>query len=180
MQRKVADSNFLRSPKLRDYLKASRTNFVVVTPFVELECSRAMPRSLFSSRRKFSQATRNRLDGLSGTSNWRSPGLVQGDVIGLVALDFILRIIRRSTVNIAFIFDGSLMHFDDFSAHTSSFRIPAHVIANLERLGHCSVLVRSWSAPYSKATYDAKSTSVYNIDHSFCVSCLLAAATHSA
>jgi len=42
------------------------------------------------------------------------PGLVQGDVIGLVALDFILRIIRRSTVNVAFIIDGSFMHFDDF------------------------------------------------------------------
>jgi hypothetical protein len=42
------------------------------------------------------------------------PGLVQGDVVGLVALDFILRLIRRSTVNLAFIVDGSFMHFDDF------------------------------------------------------------------
>src|SRR5258708_8279272 len=101
-------------------------------------------------------------------------------MIGLVALDFILRIIRRSTVNVAFIIDGSLMHFDDFSAHTSSFRIPAHVIANLERLGHCSVLVRSWSAPYSKSTCHPKSPSLYHTAHSFCVSCLLAAATQSA
>jgi hypothetical protein len=54
-----------------------------------------------------------------------TPGLVQGDAIGLVALDFILRISRRSTVNVAFIIDGSFMHFDDFSAHTSSFRITA-------------------------------------------------------
>src|SRR5260370_14350557 len=91
-------------------------------------------------------------------------------MIGLVALDFILRIIRRSTVNVAFIMDSSFMHFDDFSAHTSSFRIPAHVIANLERLGHCSVLVRSWSAPYSRATCDAKSTSVFNIDPTHFVS----------
>src|SRR5216684_4129668 len=71
------------------------------------------------------------------------PGFVQGDVVGLVALDFILRLIRRSAVNVAFIIDGSFMHFDDFSAHTPGFRIPAHVIANLERHGHGSVLVRS-------------------------------------
>src|SRR5258708_33688894 len=101
-------------------------------------------------------------------------------MIGLVALDFILRIIRRSTVNVAFIIDGSFMHFNDLSAHTSSFRIPAYVIANLERLGHCSVLVHSWSAAYSKAACDAKSTSGYNIDRSFCVSSLPAAATQSA
>ena len=50
------------------------------------------------------------------------PGLVQGDAVALVALDFILRIIRRSTVNVAFIIDGSFMHFDNFSAHTPSFK----------------------------------------------------------
>ena len=61
---------------------------------------------------------------------------MQGDVIGLVALDFILRIIRRSTVNVAFIIDGSFMHFDDFSAHTSGFRIPAHVIADFKFSWH--------------------------------------------
>jgi hypothetical protein len=35
------------------------------------------------------------------------------------------------------------MHFDDFSAHPPGFRIPAHVIANLERLDHGSVLAAS-------------------------------------
>jgi hypothetical protein len=38
------------------------------------------------------------------------------------------------------------MHFDDFSAYTAGFRIPAHVIANLERLGHGS----SSSAAYRR------------------------------
>jgi hypothetical protein len=80
---------------------------------------------------------------------------VQGNVIGLVALDFKLRILRRSTVDVALIIDGSLVHFNDFSAHTSGFRIPAHVIANLERFGHGPVLV-----PYGKATRDAKRASV--------------------
>src|SRR4249920_3155500 len=63
-------------------------------------------------------------------------GLVEGDVIGLVALDFILRLVWGGTVNVTFVIDGSSMHFDDFSAHPPGFRIPAHVIANLERLDH--------------------------------------------
>jgi hypothetical protein len=81
---------------------------------------------------------------------------MQGDVVSLVALDFILRLIGRSMVNVAFIIDGTLMHFDDFPAHTPGFRIPAHMIANLERLGHDSVLIRF----YDKATRVAKSASV--------------------
>src|SRR5256885_13470349 len=83
------------------------------------------------------------------------PGLVQGDVIGLVALDFILWILRCSTVDVAFIIDGSLVHFNDFSTHTSGFRIPAHMIANLERFGHSPVLV-----PYGKATRNARRASI--------------------
>jgi hypothetical protein len=35
------------------------------------------------------------------------------------------------------------MDFDDFSAHPSGFRIPAHVIADFECLDHGAVLVRS-------------------------------------
>jgi hypothetical protein len=64
--------------------------------------------------------------------------LVQGDVIGLVALDFILRLVRCSMVDVAFVIDVPSMDFDDFSAHPPGFRIPAHVIANLERLDHSS------------------------------------------
>src|ERR1700730_9742786 len=37
MLRKVADSNFLRSPELRNYLSASRTNIVVITDYAEME-----------------------------------------------------------------------------------------------------------------------------------------------
>lgn len=70
-------------------------------------------------------------------------GLVQGDVIGLVALDFILRLVGCSMVDVAFVIDVPFMDFDDFSAHAPGFRIPAHVIANLERLDQRSVLVRS-------------------------------------
>ena len=44
-------------------------------------------------------------------------GLVQGDMIGLVALDFILRLVRWSMVDVAFVIDVPSMDFDDFSAH---------------------------------------------------------------
>ena len=69
-------------------------------------------------------------------------GLVQGDVIGLVALDFVLRLVRGGTVNVALVIDILSMDFDDFSAHPPGFRIPAHVIADFECLDHCAVLVR--------------------------------------
>jgi hypothetical protein len=67
-------------------------------------------------------------------------GLMQGNVIGLVAIYFILWHIRGGTVNVAFVIYGLPMHFDDCSAYASRFRIPAHVIANFERLDHCAFL----------------------------------------
>lgn len=48
-------------------------------------------------------------------------GLVQGNVIGLVALDFVLRLIRAGTVNVTFVVDVASMHFHDFSAHPAGF-----------------------------------------------------------
>jgi hypothetical protein len=38
-------------------------------------------------------------------------------MIGLIALDFILRVVRCSTVNVAFVIHVLYMDFDDFSAH---------------------------------------------------------------
>jgi hypothetical protein len=56
---------------------------------------------------------------------------MQGDVIGPIALDFILRFIRACMVNVTFVGDVASMHFHDFSMHPIGLRIPAHVIANL-------------------------------------------------
>jgi hypothetical protein len=64
-------------------------------------------------------------------------------MIGFVAFDFILRVVKCNMVNVAFVINLPSMDFDDFSAHPPSFRIPAHVIANLECLAQGSVLVRS-------------------------------------
>jgi hypothetical protein len=61
-------------------------------------------------------------------------------VIGLVALYFILRIVSRGMVDVAFVIDVLPMNFDDFSSDPPSFRIPAHPITNFEHLDHCSFL----------------------------------------
>ena len=52
-------------------------------------------------------------------------GLVQGDVIGLVALDFVLRLVRGNTVKLAFVINIPCVDLDDFSAHspTSEFQL---------------------------------------------------------
>lgn len=62
--------------------------------------------------------------------------LVQGNVIGLIALDFVLWFVRAGVVNVTFVVDVALVHLHDFSTHAPRFRIPAHVVADLESLGH--------------------------------------------
>src|ERR1700688_4322434 len=46
-------------------------------------------------------------------------------------------------VYVAFVIDVLSMHFDDCSTYPPGFRIPAHVIAYLERLDHDSVLIHT-------------------------------------
>src|SRR5450759_4583118 len=72
---------------------------------------------------------------------------VQGDVIGLVALDFILRLVRGGMVYVTFVVDVTSVHFDDFPAHPSGFRIPTHVIAYLERLDHLRLFSQLSATP---------------------------------
>jgi hypothetical protein len=46
---------------------------------------------------------------------------VQGNVIGLIALDFILRLVWAGVVNVTFVVDVASMYFHDFSTRASSF-----------------------------------------------------------
>ena len=48
-------------------------------------------------------------------------GFVQGNVIRLVAFDFVQRLIRAGVVNVAFVVNVASMHFHDFSAHAPGF-----------------------------------------------------------
>ena len=69
--------------------------------------------------------------------------LMQSDVIGLVALDLILRIVRARVMDIAFIVHVLCVHPHDTAAHPAGFGIPAHVIADLECLCHGESNIRS-------------------------------------
>src|SRR6188472_1660185 len=79
------------------------------------------------------------------TSQYR--GLVEGDVVGLVALDFVLRLGLARMVSVAFVVDVSSVDFDDFTAHPAGFRIPTDAVANCKRLDHGSILVPQVNDP---------------------------------
>ena len=62
--------------------------------------------------------------------------LVQRDVIGFVALDFVLRLVRRGTVDVALVIDRPCVNLDNCPAHPPGFRIPADMVADLEFFRH--------------------------------------------
>lgn len=61
---------------------------------------------------------------------------MQGDVIGFIAFDCVLRFVGARVMSIAFVVDVPGVHFDDPAADAAGFGIPAHVIADLEVPGH--------------------------------------------
>ena len=68
---------------------------------------------------------------------------VEGDMIGLAALDLVLWIVRARMVGIAFDLELASMHADDRAADTAGLGIPAHAIMDLEALRHgCSIRCR--------------------------------------
>src|SRR5215469_3733905 len=58
------------------------------------------------------------------------------DVIGLVALDFVLRIVLPSVMHMTLVVEIRGVDSDDGPRHPACFRIPAYMIADLEPLGH--------------------------------------------
>jgi hypothetical protein len=57
-------------------------------------------------------------------------------MIRLVALDFVLRIIRARVVDVAFVIHILGVHSHDATGHPAGLGIPTHVIADLERVCH--------------------------------------------
>jgi hypothetical protein len=57
---------------------------------------------------------------------------VQGYMIGLVALDRVLRLVPAGVMDVAFVGDVFRVHPHDPAADAAGFRIPADVIADLE------------------------------------------------
>ena len=62
-------------------------------------------------------------------------GFVQGDMVSLVARDFILWVILTRMVRVSLVVNILAMHLGD-AANLAGFRIPGHMIANLESLRH--------------------------------------------
>ena len=64
---------------------------------------------------------------------------VNRDMIGFVALDFVLRIVAGSVVRVALPVKIALVNFSDRPADVAGFRVPAYVIANLEMFTHAKL-----------------------------------------
>jgi len=64
---------------------------------------------------------------------------VHRDVLGLVALDFILWIIRARVMRVSLVIGILGMNPDDLAADMTRLRVPGHVIANFEFSSHDGV-----------------------------------------
>src|SRR5690348_17979531 len=58
--------------------------------------------------------------------------LVRGDVVGLVALDLVLRIVLAGAVRVALVVEVAGMDPDDGAGDAARFGVPADVVADLE------------------------------------------------
>lgn len=61
---------------------------------------------------------------------------MQGNVVGLVALDLVLGIVRIRVVRVSLVINIPFVHFDDRSGDVPGFRIPGDMIADFEFSGH--------------------------------------------
>lgn len=61
---------------------------------------------------------------------------MQRYVIGLIAVNLILRVVGAGVVRIALVVDVSRMHADDVAADATRLRVPAHAIAHFELRTH--------------------------------------------
>jgi hypothetical protein len=57
---------------------------------------------------------------------------VHSDVIGLVAFDFVLRVVATRVMPVSLVAEISLVDFDDPTGHVSGFRVPPYAITEPE------------------------------------------------
>src|SRR5262245_50149724 len=70
---------------------------------------------------------------------------MQGDMIGLVALNLVLWVIRAGVMDVALIGHIFGMHPRDPAGDPACLGIPAHVIADLEYSRHDASHLQAWS-----------------------------------
>src|SRR5262245_20392465 len=83
------------------------------------------------------QSSRSRDNALSSVLAQRR-ALVEGDVIGLVALDLVLRLVFRRAARVALVESVTGVDLDDPPRNVAGFGVPADAIAFLEFRGHAS------------------------------------------
>jgi hypothetical protein len=66
--------------------------------------------------------------------------LMQSDVSGSIAFDFVLRLVFAGVMDITFVVHVFGVHPHDFAPDPAGFRIPTHTIADFEFLGHANPL----------------------------------------
>src|ERR1700732_1138898 len=79
---------------------------------------------------------RSRLAGASVAKPGEFRAFVERDVLGLVALDLVLRRFSARMVRVAFDVKIASMYANNYPVDAAGLRIPAHMIANLEVVPH--------------------------------------------
>lgn len=87
------------------------------------------------------------LHTLSLSGLFEGAALMGGDMVGLVAFDFVLGIVFRGVVSMAFVGKILGVDGDDSARHQARLGIPSYMIADLKRLFHCVVLIPSSAQP---------------------------------
>lgn len=73
--------------------------------------------------------------------------LMGGDMVGLVAFDFVLGIVFRGVVSMVFVDKILGVDGDDGARHQARLGIPSYMIADLKRLPHYVGLIPSHVQP---------------------------------
>src|SRR5665213_2542655 len=55
--------------------------------------------------------------------------LMHRDVIGLVALNLVLRVIDAASMSVTFVLHIFCVHLNDFALHVADLRVPTHVVS---------------------------------------------------
>ena len=58
------------------------------------------------------------------------------DMVGLIALDFILRIVLRAAMHMSLVLGISDVHLNDLATDMPGLRVPAHVIPYVQTFCH--------------------------------------------
>lgn len=77
---------------------------------------------------------------------------MQGDVIGLVAFDLVLRIILARMMDVTLVAHVARMYSHDTTADSASLRVPTYVITDFEGLRHKLMLLSNHSGSIAIAT----------------------------